>query len=87
MLCEIIDGVEKHRLFFVLEAKTMVVRLRLTLEKAVCDALLKIAEKDLCNSSDQAHFLLREELAFRGLLICENISDEFWDNYRGGAVN
>ena len=87
ILCEKIGGVEKHRHFFVLDAITMVVRLILTTQQSKNDALLKIAEEDLCNPSDQAHFLLREELVFGNFIISENMNDGYWDDSKGGVVN
>ncbi len=44
------------------------VRLKLCLEKAEYSALLQIAMVELRNPTDQAHFILRQDLERRGLL-------------------
>ena len=49
----------------------MVVRLKLVLEQAEYSALLKVALEELRNPSDQARYILRQELGRRGLLTSE----------------
>ena len=46
----------------------MVTRLRVVLEQAEYSALLKAALDELRNPSDEARFILRNELVRRGLL-------------------
>ena len=46
----------------------MVNRIKLTLEQAEYSALLKVAGDELRNPTDQARFILRQELERRGLL-------------------
>jgi hypothetical protein len=52
----------------------MVIRLKLTLEQDEYSALLESALADLRNPSDQARFILRQELEKRGLLISKKSS-------------
>ena len=53
----------------------IVTRLKLPLEQAEYTALLKIAGDELRNPIDQARFILRQELARRGLLVIETQAD------------
>jgi hypothetical protein len=46
----------------------IVTRLKLPLEQAEYTALLKVAGDELRNPTDQARFILRQELERRGLL-------------------
>jgi hypothetical protein len=49
----------------------IVTRLKLPLEQEEFSALLKVADKELRNPTDQARFILRQELARRGLLLIQ----------------
>jgi hypothetical protein len=53
--------------------KTMVVtRLKIPLEQAEYSALLKVALSEMRNPSDQARFILHQELERRGLLAAQS---------------
>jgi hypothetical protein len=47
----------------------IVTHLKMPLEQSEYSALLKVAGAELRNPTDQARFILREELARRGLLL------------------
>ncbi len=49
----------------------IITRLKLPLDQDEYNALLKAAGDELRNPIDQAHFILRQELARRGLLVLD----------------
>lgn len=62
------NGVDRRRFFLFYGGFRMVVRLKLVLEQDEYSALMESALADLRNPSDQARFILRQELERLGLL-------------------